>query len=78
MYIGSTKDLSKRILQHKQGFGSDFTSKYNLIYLVYFENYASYNEAFKRERQLKKWNREWKEELINSDNPEWNDLASDW
>ena len=78
LYIGSTKDLTKRILQHKQGFGSDFTSKFNLTLLVYFESFTTYNEAFQKERQMKKWNREWKEKLIDSVNPNWNDLAIDW
>ena len=78
LFIGSKKDLTNRILQLKQGFGSEFTAKYNLCQLVYFESFGSYDEAFKRERQLKKWNREWKEELINSENPEWNELASGW
>jgi len=78
LYIGSTKDLNKRILQHKSGEGSVFTKKYNLNHLVYYEVFDEYDKAFKRERQLKKWNRAWKEELITSMNQEWNDLADDW
>lgn len=78
LYIGSNKDLRKRVLQHKQGFDSYFTSKYNLTLLFYFESFTTYNEVFKRELRLKKWNRAWKEKLINAKNQEWKDLAADW
>ena len=78
LYTGSTKDLNRRVLQHKSGEGSVFTKKYNLTILVYYEVFDTYEKAFIRERQLKKWNRAWKEELIISMNKEWKDLAEAW
>ncbi len=74
LYIGVSNGLIQRIYQHKSGQGSQFTKKYNLNKLVYFEQFESMIEAIQREKQLKKWNREWKVELIETNNPEWEDL----
>lgn len=76
-YIGVTNDLETRVRQHKNN-ESDFTSRYNLHCLVYFEIINDINSAIKREKQLKNWRREWKIKLIQTENPTMNDLASDW
>ncbi|MEO9077292.1 MAG: GIY-YIG nuclease family protein [Gelidibacter sp.] len=78
LYIGETKRLKKRIYQHKKKVHSGtFSARYNLDKLVYFEDHQIENNAKLRERQLKKWNREWKIELIENSNPEWRDLYND-
>lgn len=78
LYIGVTNDLRLRVLQHKNGEGSVFTSKYKCYYLLHFEEYFQIDAAIAREKQLKNWMRKWKDELIKKDNPDLNDLASDW
>lgn len=77
LYIGSTTDLVGRIWQHKNKAIPGFTSKYNIDKLVYYEWRDSLNEMVLRERQLKKWNRNWKYRLIIQKNPDWNDLYND-
>jgi putative endonuclease len=75
LYIGVTSDLFTRIPQHKEKFfENSFTAKYNCNKLVYYETYGRIEDAITREKQLKKWNRAWKNELINKMNPEWKDL----
>jgi len=74
LYIGCTSDLQQRIWQHRQGVVSGFTAAYGVCRLVYFEMHNDMREAVKRERQLKKWNRLWKIELIEATNPQWLDL----
>jgi putative endonuclease len=74
IYIGVTSDLLKRLYQHKNKTHKGFTSKYNCDKLVYFEEFSDINQAIVREKQLKSGNRKTKEELINSINPNWNDL----
>jgi putative endonuclease len=66
--------LSKRIWEHKNNLVEGFTKKYNVHNLVYFEQTENINSALQREKQFKKWKREWKIELIEKDNPEWKDL----
>jgi putative endonuclease len=68
-YIGVTSDLEKRIHQHQRGEGSQFSRKYNLKDLVYFEMFTDINQAIRREKQLKNWHREWKINLIKEKNP---------
>ena len=75
LYIGVTNDLKKRLKQHKQKSNKGFTGKYNVEKLLYFESSPYVENAIKREKQLKKWNRTWKENLINEMNPDWNDLS---
>ncbi len=75
LYIGVTADLPKRIIQHKNGTGSAFTAKYNVVDLVYFEEFTAIEQAIARETQLKNWHREWKYNLIKSLNPELKDLS---
>lgn len=70
LYIGVTSDLIKRIWQHKESFVDGFSAKYGLKKLVWFEVHEDINEAIKREKQLKKWNRVWKIELVEKTNSE--------
>jgi len=78
IYIGFTNDLERRIGEHKSKTAYGFTFKYGVNQLVYFEKYDSSFEAFNRERQLKKWKRNWKIKLIEEFNSEWKDLAEYW
>lgn len=78
LYIGVTNDLETRVLQHKQKINEGFTSKYDVTLLVYFESFQYINDAIKREKQLKKWNRQWKINLIEEENIDWKDLSEDW
>jgi putative endonuclease len=77
-YIGVTNDLERRVMEHRSGEGSAFTSKYNLFDLVYFEIISGFQNAIAREKQLKRWHRQWKINLIKEENPEMKDLAADW
>lgn len=74
LYIGVTSDLVKRAWEHKNELMDGFTRKYGVHRLVYYETHADMLAAITREKQLKKWNRAWKVELIEQRNPEWNDL----
>ena len=74
IYIGVTSNLRKRVYEHKNSLVDSFTKKYNTKLLVYYEVYESIDEAIKREKQLKKWNRDWKIELIENFNDTWKDL----
>lgn len=74
LYIGVTSNLLQRIWQHKEKLVEGFTSKYNLVKLVYYELHESAESAIRREKRLKEWHRAWKEDLINSMNPKWDDL----
>ena len=74
LYIGVTSDLVKRVWQHKNDVTAGFTKKYGVHTLVYYEMHADMTEAIRREKQLKKWNRAWKMELIEKENPGWRDL----
>jgi len=74
-YIGVTSNLFARITEHREKAHPDsFTARYNCSKLVYFENFGRIEEAIYREKQLKKWKRAWKMDLITSFNPEWCDL----
>lgn len=75
-YIGVTNNLERRLVEHIEGTGSKFTSKYNIHYLVYFEEFTSIERAIEREKQLKGWSRIKKERLIKTTNPEmiWLDI----
>ena len=77
-YIGITGELSNRIWQHKQKVNEGFTKKYNINKLVYYETFDNPDDAIAREKQLKKWSRSKKVELIKKGNPEFKDLSSDW
>lgn len=75
--IGVTSDLIKRVYEHKHDLAEGFTNKYHIHNLVYFEITEDINSAISREKQLKKWNRDWKIALIEKNNPEWRDLYCD-
>ena len=74
LYIGMTDDLIRRVLEHKQGLVKGFTKTYGVKMLVYYEQSELVQSVITREKQLKKWKREWKIRLIQSMNPEWKDL----
>jgi len=74
LYIGVTSNLIQRIWQHKNNQVKGFTEKYHVHMLVYYEQYQTMEAAISREKQLKKWNRAWKINLIEEGNPSWSDL----
>lgn len=74
IYTGVTSDLVKRVCQHKAKAIVGFTSKYNVTQLVYFETYEEITDAIAREKKIKKWNRSYKLNLIEKENPHWKDL----
>lgn len=74
LYIGVTKNLVERVWQHKNEMTEGFSKKYAVHKLVYYELHRDMVAAITREKQLKKWNRAWKLELIEEKNPEWKDL----
>jgi len=74
LYIGSTSNLIKRIWEHKNKVVKDFSNKYNLNKLVYFEIVNDPYNMVNRERQMKKWERKWKINLIEKENPNWEDI----
>ncbi len=78
LYIGLTNDLQRRVYEHKTGIKKGFTQKYGVNRLMYFETFQSVNEAIDREKNLKKWKRNWKIRLIEEENKQWLDLAKDW
>jgi len=75
MYIGVTNNLVRRMFEHKNKLADGFTKKYNLNKLVYYEVSEDIETAIKREKQIKNWHRDWKMNLINQVNPEWQDLS---
>lgn len=77
LYIGVTNNLVKRVHEHKNDLVEGFTKQYQVHNLVYFEPYEEIKEALLREKRLKKWNRRWKIELIEKNNPAWKDLYSE-
>jgi len=78
LYIGVTNDLCRRIYEHKNHLLKDsFTDKYNLEYCIYYEEFPYFDLAIKREKELKKWNRQKKDDLINKKNPEWKVLVTE-
>ncbi len=74
LYIGVTHNLLKRVHQHKNDVTEGFTQKYNVHSLVYYEVFNRIQDAITREKRMKKWKRQWKMELIERSNPEWEDL----
>ena len=74
LYIGVTNDLVRRVYEHKEELAKGFTKKYEVHRLVYFEQHSDIEAAIRREKRLKKWNREWKIRLIEESNPDWIDL----
>ena len=78
LYTGVTSDLKRRVYQHKHKLAPGFTSKYNITQLVYFETTSDVKSAIAREKQIKGWLRSKKIALIESTNPTWQDLSTDW
>jgi putative endonuclease len=79
LYVGVTDNLERRIWEHKNGVDKNsFVYKYNCRKLVHYETFADIKNAIAREKQLKNWKREWKNELIEKENPHWEDLSGKW
>jgi putative endonuclease len=74
LYVGVTDNLIRRVYEHKNKLLDGFTKRYNLHYLVYYEIIDDIKLAIKREKQMKKWNRDWKIRLVEKNNPDWKDL----
>jgi len=77
LYVGMTDDLVRRVWEHRIGAVPGFTRKYGVKMLVWYEQHETRETAFQRERQIKRWNRAWKLQLIERFNPTWKDLAVD-
>lgn len=76
LYTGVTNDLDRRVVEHKSSEIEGFTKRYNCTRLVYFEEFSDVSQAIAREKQLKNWKREWKNALVETINPKWNDLST--
>ena len=74
LYIGVTNNLLKRVYEHKNNLVEGFTQKYDVHNLVYYEIFRNIQDAITREKNIKKWKRKWKMELIEESNPNWEDL----
>lgn len=78
LYTGITNNLRKRVFEHKNKSIKGFTSKYNIAILVFYEYSMDVNAAIRKEKQIKGWKRQKKIDLIQSQNPNWNDLSDGW
>ena len=78
MYVGVSNNLERRLYEHKNKLVKGFTEKYNVNKLVYFEETEDVTAAIAREKEIKKWRREKKNQLVNRMNPNWEDLSSGW
>ena len=78
MYIGMTNNLERRLYEHKNKLVEDFTKKYNVQKLVYLEHTNDVDAAIRREKEIKKWRREKKNNLVMKPNPEWKDISDEW
>ena len=74
LYVGVTNNLAARAYTHKADTINNFVTKYQIHRLVHFEQFEDIEQAIRREKQLKRWNRQWKIDLINQHNPDWRDL----
>jgi len=74
LYVGVSSDLARRVYEHRHGATGGFTRRYGVKRLVYMEPFDDVEYALQRERQIKKWNRDWKLDLIEKTNPQWLDL----
>ena len=77
-YTGVTSQLVGRVWQHREGVADGFTKRYGIKRLVWFEIHETMESAIRREKQIKRWPRQWKYDLINAENPTWRDLAEDF
>ena len=78
IYTGVTNNILRRVMQHKSGEHEGFTQRYKIDRLVYYSEYRLINNAIRREKQIKGWDRAKRVALIERDNPQWEDLAADW
>lgn len=78
LYVGVTNDIVRRLDQHRTHLAKGFTTRYEVKKLVHYELTGEISAALQREKQLKKWKREWKLQLIEDGNPEWRDLSEDF
>ncbi len=78
LYVGATNNLVRRVYEHKQKVEDGFTKKYNVTWLVYYEETPDRTAALEREKQLKRWRRSKKDALVDLMNPRWQDLSRDW
>jgi putative endonuclease len=78
MYVGMTNDLMRRLYEHKNKLIEGFTKRYNVHKLVYFEHTKDVYAAIAREKEIKKWRREKKDNLVETLNPDWKDLSNEW
>lgn len=78
LYVGMSRNLRARVLAHREGLLEGFTKEYRVHRLVYVETHATVEEAFAREKRLKRRRRRWKLDLVESQNPTWRDLAEEW
>ena len=78
LYTGVTNDLERRVKEHKSGLFPGFTQKYNCKKLVYYESFSDIEQAIRREKLIKEYRREKKNQLVESLNPEWKDLSEEW
>ena len=78
MYVGMTNNLERRVYEHKNKLVEGFTKKYNISKLVYYEQGNDINAVIAREKEIKKWRREKKDNLVKKLNPEWKDLSLEW
>ena len=74
LYVGVTTNLARRAYEHRMGLLDAFTSRYGLTRLVHYEEYPLFMDAVRREKAMKRWQRAWKIELVEKENPEWVDL----
>ena len=74
LYIGVTSNLTQRVCQHREHLAQGFTNQHHVTLLVWYELHSTMEHAITREKQLKKWNRQWKLRLIEENNPSWEDL----
>ena len=78
LYIGVTNNLERRMWEHRQKVGSKFAAKYNITWLVHYEEFSDIRDTIAREKQLKRWRRQKKVGSIERDNPDWRDLSAGW
>ncbi|HEX9934713.1 MAG TPA: GIY-YIG nuclease family protein [bacterium] len=77
LYVGITSDLIKRVWQHKNDLAVGFTKRYAVHMLVWYEPHETLENAIRRGKNIKKWNRKWKLDLVERSNPKWKDLFND-
>ncbi|HEX4407543.1 MAG TPA: GIY-YIG nuclease family protein [Xanthobacteraceae bacterium] len=77
LYVGVTRDLVRRVYEHREGVVASFTSAHNVKRLVYYEEHTTAIGAIQREKNIKHWSRRWKIDLVRSTNPDWRDLWED-